>query len=78
MPPFKTEESRSLLDALMAVGTIAVVDCPETPLGAFFTAELKSVTSLAIYQACSQKPNDPALADAGCSARSTHGGARRR
>lgn len=63
--PFTGAEIKQMLETLSLLGELAVVDCPQTPLGNFFTQDLKSVTSLAIYMACSQKPADPSFAGRG-------------
>jgi hypothetical protein len=63
--PFTNAEVKKMLETLSIMGELAVVDCQQTPLSSFFTQELKSVTSLAIYMACSQKPADASFAGRG-------------
>lgn len=53
---FNTGEIRRMLEALVVLGELAVVDCPHTPLTTFITQDLKSIASLTVYTACSQKP----------------------
>ena len=55
-PLFNMGEIRRMLEALVVLGELAVVDCPQTPLTTFITQELKSIASLTVYTACSQKP----------------------
>ena len=55
-PLFNLEEIRRMLEALVVLGELAVVDCPHTLLTTFITQELKSIASLTVYTACSQKP----------------------
>lgn len=55
-PLFNMGEIRRMLEALVVLGELAVVDCPHTPLTTFITQDLKSIASLTVYTACSQKP----------------------
>lgn len=63
--PFEAAEVERLLDTLATLGEMAIVDCPDEPLIRFFSTEMRSLVSLAIYLACSQKPADPTAAGRG-------------
>lgn len=63
--PFEAAEVERLLDTLATLGELAIVDCPDEPLIDFFSTETRSLVSLAVYLACSQKPADPTAAGRG-------------